>query len=68
MIVASPPTLNEGEYGAGNEQQQPEPRKRSIGGILASTESVREERFQKLGDTPGSALSGARMKGDTWYL
>ena len=32
MIVASPPTLNEGEYGAGNEQQQPEPRKRSIGG------------------------------------
>lgn len=40
MIVASPPTLNEGEYGAGNEQQQPEPRKRSTGGILASTESV----------------------------
>jgi hypothetical protein len=40
VIVASPPTLNEGEYGAGNEQQQPEPRKRSIGGILASTGSV----------------------------
>ena len=35
MIVASPPTLDEGEYGAGNEQQQPEPRKRSIGGIIA---------------------------------
>jgi hypothetical protein len=40
VIVASPPTLNEGEYGAGNEQQQPEPRKRSTGGILASTGSV----------------------------
>jgi hypothetical protein len=36
VIVASP-TLNEGEYGTGDEQQQPEPRKRSVGGIFCAS-------------------------------